>query len=302
MIKPVPVIFDTDIGSDIDDTWALAMILKSPEIDLKMITTNGYETAYQTALSAKMMTVCNRTDVIVAQGAPGMADPRYQEEWIGDFDVESYPNLSRDAAKSMVDFIMKSDEEVVILVAGSSKNIADAYRLDPRIAKKCRLVAIGGVIYNGHCKGWYPPLGADWNVKCDRDSWQYAMVETDYKVELLPLDVTGNLKLEGDVYAKIRECADTDPVIKMLIENTDLWMTKFEMDYHMGTSALFDTVGVYACFTHENLEFETLPIYANEAAQTLIDPERGKDMYTALRWGDKEKFKKFLAARLCSEI
>ena len=302
MKKPIPVIFDTDIGSDIDDTWALAMILKSPEIDLKMITTNGYETEYQTALAAKMMEVCGRTDVIVAQGEAGMSDPRYQEEWIGDYDVESYPNLSRNAVQSIIDLVMKSDEEIVILVVGSSKNVAEAFAQEPRIAKKCRIIAIGGVIYNGHCQGWYPPLGADWNVKCDVRSWQRAMVESDYKVELLPLDVTGNLKLDGEAYAKIRACADKDPVIKMLIENTDLWMTKFNMDYHHGTSALFDTVAVYSCFTHENLEFETLPLYANEAAQTLIDPERGKEMNVALRWGDKEKFRRFLTSRLCGEI
>ena len=52
----------------------------------------------------------------------------------------------------------------------------------------------------------------------------------------------------------------------------------------------------------ENLYYEKLPVYANDAAQTLIDPERGKEMNVALRWGDKEKFKKFLAARLCGEI
>jgi len=28
----IPVILDTDIGSDIDDTWALAMLLESPEL------------------------------------------------------------------------------------------------------------------------------------------------------------------------------------------------------------------------------------------------------------------------------
>ncbi len=32
MDDKIPVILDTDIGSDIDDTWALAMMLKSPEL------------------------------------------------------------------------------------------------------------------------------------------------------------------------------------------------------------------------------------------------------------------------------
>ena len=34
----------TDLGSDIDDTWALAMILGSPELDLKLITTANGDT------------------------------------------------------------------------------------------------------------------------------------------------------------------------------------------------------------------------------------------------------------------
>ena len=33
MTHGIPMILDTDIGGDIDDTWALAMLLKSPELD-----------------------------------------------------------------------------------------------------------------------------------------------------------------------------------------------------------------------------------------------------------------------------
>ena len=38
---PIPVILDTDIGLDIDDVWALAFLLKCPELDVKLITTYG---------------------------------------------------------------------------------------------------------------------------------------------------------------------------------------------------------------------------------------------------------------------
>ena len=36
----IPVIFDTDIGSDIDDTWALGFLLRCPELDVKLVTTD----------------------------------------------------------------------------------------------------------------------------------------------------------------------------------------------------------------------------------------------------------------------
>lgn len=302
MKKAIPLIFDTDIGSDIDDTWALAMILKSPELDLKMVSVNGFGTEYQARLSAKYLSLCKREDVIVAKGRSTDMDPRYQEEWIGDYDLSTYPNYKDNAAQAIVDFVMTADEEITILVAGASTTIADAYAIDPRIAKKCKIIAIGGVIYNGHCGGWYPPLGSDWNVKCDLESWNRALVDSDIPVELLPLDVTGNLFLDESYYSRIKACADKDPVIKALVENFEVWAKNIEWGGSGGTSALFDTVGVYACFTKENLEYQVLPVYANDKSQTLIDPERGKEMNVALRWGDKEKFRKFLTARLCGEI
>jgi len=39
MSNSIPVILDTDIGDDIDDAYALALILRSPELDLRAVTT-----------------------------------------------------------------------------------------------------------------------------------------------------------------------------------------------------------------------------------------------------------------------
>ena len=45
-----PVMLDTDIGDDIDDTWALVMLLKSPELDLKLVTTTCGKAEYRAKL------------------------------------------------------------------------------------------------------------------------------------------------------------------------------------------------------------------------------------------------------------
>ncbi len=47
----IPVILDTDIGSDIDDTWALAFLLRSPELDLKLVTSATPDGAYRAWIS-----------------------------------------------------------------------------------------------------------------------------------------------------------------------------------------------------------------------------------------------------------
>ncbi|MFH1265900.1 MAG: twin-arginine translocation signal domain-containing protein, partial [Planctomycetota bacterium] len=43
----IPVILDTDIGGDIDDTWALVMLLKSPEFDVKLVTSDSGNDVYR---------------------------------------------------------------------------------------------------------------------------------------------------------------------------------------------------------------------------------------------------------------
>ena len=49
-----PVILDTDISDDIDDTWALALLLKSPELDLKLVVTDQGKTAYRARIVASL--------------------------------------------------------------------------------------------------------------------------------------------------------------------------------------------------------------------------------------------------------
>ena len=51
----IPVIVDTDIGHDVDDVWALAFLLRCPELDVKLITTTTGDTLYRARLTAKLL-------------------------------------------------------------------------------------------------------------------------------------------------------------------------------------------------------------------------------------------------------
>ena len=73
-------------------------------------------------------------------------------------------------------------------------------------------------------------------------------------------------------------------------------------NFYGQSSCLFDTVGVYAAFTHENMNYQRLPLYATDDSITLIDPMRGKYMDIAITWDDKDRFYTFLTARLRDEI
>ena len=53
--EPVPVVLDTDIGDDVDDTWALAYLLRCPELELKLVLTASGDTRYRARLAANAL-------------------------------------------------------------------------------------------------------------------------------------------------------------------------------------------------------------------------------------------------------
>ena len=58
--RPIPIVLDTDIGSDIDDAFALALVLASPELDLRAVTIVSGDTQARARLAAKMLWVAGQ--------------------------------------------------------------------------------------------------------------------------------------------------------------------------------------------------------------------------------------------------
>jgi hypothetical protein len=66
------VILDTDAGSNIDDLWALALVLNRPQLELLGVTTVSGDTQARARLVAKMLRLAGRQDV---QAFRGFASP-----------------------------------------------------------------------------------------------------------------------------------------------------------------------------------------------------------------------------------
>lgn len=63
-----PVIIDTDIGTDVDDTWALSFLLMRPDVDIQLVLTATHNTPARTKLAAKFLTEVGRADVPLGLG------------------------------------------------------------------------------------------------------------------------------------------------------------------------------------------------------------------------------------------
>ncbi len=66
--KPIPVLFDTDLGTDIDDAYALAQVLLSPELKLLGVTTVSGDAVARARLAAKLLAVAGRPEIPVYAG------------------------------------------------------------------------------------------------------------------------------------------------------------------------------------------------------------------------------------------
>ncbi|MBT3291967.1 MAG: nucleoside hydrolase, partial [Victivallales bacterium] len=147
----IPVILDTDIGGDIDDTWALAMLLKSPELDVKLVVADAGNTPYRARIIAKMLEVADRTDIPVGVG---VEDERYchqrQAAWLDGYDLADYPGtVHGDGVGAIIDTIMSSPEPVTLVCIGPVPNIGEALRREPRIVENARFVGMHGAVYKG---------------------------------------------------------------------------------------------------------------------------------------------------------
>ena len=89
--EKIPVVFDTDIGDDIDDTWALALLVQSPEFDVKLVTTAVNNTRSKAKIVAKFLETVGRTDIPVGIGVQQNKNRHRQEEWTKGYRLASYP-------------------------------------------------------------------------------------------------------------------------------------------------------------------------------------------------------------------
>jgi inosine-uridine nucleoside N-ribohydrolase len=299
VVRKIPVILDTDIGDDIDDTWALALLLKSPELDLKMVVTDYGNTVYRAKIVAKLLEVAKRTDVPVAVGIRQGDGVGGQAKWVADYDLARYPGkVHKDGLSAMLKLIRESPRPITLLCIGPMPNIKKALEREPKIVERVRFVGMQGSVRKGYDGN--PRPDAEYNVKADVLAAQRAM-SAAWPMTITPLDTCGLVRLRGAKYRKVADSAD--PLARAVIENYRLWR-KAGNSQDAGeireSSILFDTAAVYLAFADKLLNKEPLKIRVTDDGFTRIDP-RGTIIQCATSWKDLAAFEDLLVARLTSK-
>jgi inosine-uridine nucleoside N-ribohydrolase len=294
----VPVILDTDIGDDIDDTWALGLLLKSPEVDLKLVVTDQGKAPYRAKIIARFLERAGRTDVAVGLGVPVAKLPDEgvtQAAWVQGYDLKAYPGkIHEDGVQAIVDTIMKSPQPVTVVAIGPLPTLEAALERRPEIARRARFVGMHGSVRRGY--GGAKDPCPEYNVKANPKACQKVFT-APWDMTVTPLDTCGLVHLRGDKYARVRD--SKDPVAAAVIENYRVWAAGLKQadKADKESSTLFDTVAAYLSFSRELLKTERLGIRVTDGGMTVIDPA-AKVMSVATEWKDMAAFEDFLVQRL----
>jgi inosine-uridine nucleoside N-ribohydrolase len=295
LAAPVPVILDTDIGDDIDDTWALCLMLGSPEVEVKLIVTASDDTPVKTRLLAKILERVGRTDIPIGTGKRTSDRAIHQAGWLGDYDLSSYPGVVHsDGVQALIDAVHahKGRKPITLCVIGPQTNLGAALERDPSIAGRARVVAMAGSVHVGYDGAAQPQ--PEWNVHRDIAAIR-AVFGAPWEIRLAPLDVCGTLRLSGGRYLRVRDSAS--PLARVLIENYEAWTHRGQYAAD-ASSVLFDTVAVYLCFSERLVQMKRVPLRIDDAGNTVVAEGDGRATECALGWRDRDAFEALLVERL----
>lgn len=304
---PIPVIFDTDIGGDIDDTWALAMLVRCPELDVKLVLTDTGDTVYRARVAAKLLEVAGRTDIPVGVGLKRESDGarERQRKWIEGYGLDRYPGtVHEDGVQALIELVMAAAEPVTLICVGPAPNIAEALRREPRIAEKARFVGMFGSFHVHHTTNRRLSVVAgripEWNVVRDIAAARAVFAAPWIEATITPLDTCASVVFDGPRYRRLR--AAQDPLMKAVIENYDLWAAGFkDGDPQAHSSVLYDTVAVFLAFSADNLRMVRMNVGIDDHGHTVEEPA-ARPFNVAIEWADREAFMDVLAERLLAPV
>src|SRR5712692_7035459 len=275
-----PILFDTDIGTDLDDAFALALILESPELDLRGVTTVSGDTAARARLAAKLLREAGHWDVPVAAGEPGRHLPIEQTRWAEGY---SSPQVLQESAveflKSQID---RQPGEITFVAIGPLSNLGALLDRDPATARKIkRIVLMGGSIARGYSPGSGP--AAEYNIASDPGAAQ-TVFSSGAPILMVPLDVTAMLEL--DAAGRHRVFTRLAPLTNALTLLYHLWNRE--------TLTLFDPMAAGMVVDPSLCETKELAIEVDAQGYTRVAPGKSPNATVALHTNPQKFFAFYL--------
>jgi len=271
LLSPVayaqPVIFDTDIGTDIDDAYALVALIRRPELQVLGVTTVSGDAVARARLAAKLLSVAGGKagSIPVYAGISGSTQYMKQVDWAHGFTSSSLHEAG--GVEFMRRAINANPGAITIIAVGELTNVAALLEAEPGIGKKIRAISLmGGSIYRGYAPGSKPE--PEWNIKSNADAAR-TVFTSGVRLLVAPLDSTADLKLTPEM--RVRVFARGTPLNDALASLDQVW--RYTNHWKGDMPTLFDVLAVDLVSPRKPYRLKALNIEV--AADGLTRPVEG---------------------------
>lgn len=168
------ILLDTDIGSDIDDCFALAYLLSRKDVEILGITTTGGKSHLRAQLAHRVCT-CYGADIPVHAGKPHPMEGESRQPRLTDAQMivasESNKTYAQGDATA-VDFLKETIEanpgEITLVCIGPLTNIGELFECYPHVPALVKEMVIMGGRYTREKDFKTEKWGeTEWNIVCD---------------------------------------------------------------------------------------------------------------------------------------
>ncbi|MFD1714475.1 nucleoside hydrolase [Amnibacterium flavum] len=226
---PHRLILDSDIGSDIDDEFTLAMIWGSPELDLLGLSASYGDTVLRTRIARRMAELVGRG----LRVEPGDSATRSGREiWWAGHEGDAYGDLTGFAVEqsteggpsrgaALIGELATGEPRSHLLAIGPLATVASALDEDAGLADRIEHLWIMG--------GDFATAAAEHNILSDVDAAQ-RVLSAGIPTTLVPVDITTRVHLHEPDVARIEQ---TGELGRLLAVQARAWMRRWDEDYEI---------------------------------------------------------------------
>ncbi len=287
------IIFDTDLGGDVDDAFAQALVQISPEFEVLGITVCDGPTEGRGRLSCRMLWEAGQDSIPVAVGRSTRpeASPPPQLHWGDGF--ARYRPTDEPAADFIIRMLRKYPGEVTIISVGPVTNLGDVIRKDPGAWKLVREVyAMFGSFYMGYGGDSRP--SAEWNVRADVPSAQLLMT-SGVPITLAGLDVTTMVRFGKE--RRLQLLYRNSPLTDAICALYTLWALPHP---ERRDPTLFDPVAVAMAITDEFVQLREAHVRVTAEGFTVVDESKAANCRIGMRI-TTDRFIEWLTRKLLTQ-
>jgi len=263
------VILDCDLGGDIDDAFALALVIINPEFDVLGITLGHGLTDKRAQVACKMLYETGMEHIPVAVGRETVDvvgkdthPARYSPQFYWAEGFSKVQPIKKPAADFIIEMLRKYPNEVILFTVGPVPNIGDVIRKDKDALKLAKhIYSMFGSFYLGY--GSNPVPDAEWNVRADVSSAKL-FADCGAYITYAGLDITTFVKLEKDNRLKL--LMRQSPLTNSLCGLYSLWGGE--------TPTLFDVVAVSMIIWPELFVTRPANVKVIDEGFTVIDESK----------------------------